>query len=86
MLLDQTEQQGAPIMQVKDWLIVFLISALPIINIVMLFVWAFSGNSVNPNKSNFAKAGLLWFAIIMGLYIVLGVVFGLGAFLLSDAY
>ncbi|QOS82712.1 hypothetical protein JNUCC31_29435 [Paenibacillus sp. JNUCC31] len=47
---------------------------IPLVNIIMLFVWAF-GDS-NPSKANYAKAALLWAAIgivIWILIVVLGV-------------
>lgn len=58
------ENQQAPVIGVKDWVITYLISAIPIVGFVMLFVWAFS-SSENPNKSNWAKAALIWTAIVM---------------------
>jgi hypothetical protein len=60
---------------VGDWLITYLLLSIPIVNIVMLFVWAF-GSSTHPSKANWAKASLIWFAIAMVLYIlVLGSLF-----------
>lgn len=55
-------------MSTKDWVITLLIRVIPIVGLVMLFVWAF-GSGENPNKSNWAKAVLIWMAI--------GLVFGL---------
>ena len=49
-------------MSLKDWIITFLISSIPLVGFVMLFVWAF-GSGENPNKSNFAKAALIWMAV-----------------------
>ncbi len=69
------ELKQAPVMKVKDWLIIYLIMLIPIVNIVMLFVWAFNEN-INPNKSNWAKASLIWLAIVMVLYILLIAAFG----------
>lgn len=65
----------APIMKVKEWLIVYLIMIIPLVNIVMLFIWAFDKN-INPNKANWAKASLIWTAIIMVLYILFFAAFG----------
>jgi hypothetical protein len=59
----------APIMSVKDWIITFIIGIIPIVNIVMLFVWAFGGNA-NPNKRNYSKAALIIAAIGIVLYIL----------------
>ncbi|HEX2866935.1 MAG TPA: hypothetical protein VHO03_07820 [Ignavibacteriales bacterium] len=46
----------------SDWFLTILITAIPVVGIVMLFVWAF-GNGTNPNKANWAKASLLWVLI-----------------------
>ena len=54
-------------MKVKDWLITFLISSIPVINVIMLFVWAF-GDGNNEAKKTWAKAALIWIAIIVVLY------------------
>jgi hypothetical protein len=45
-----------------DWFITILITAIPIVGIVMLFVWAF-GSGTNESKANWAKASLLWMLI-----------------------
>lgn len=47
---------------IGNWLVTYLIMCIPIVNIVMLFVWAFSDNSPK-SKSNWAKASLIWMAI-----------------------
>ena len=46
---------------------------IPMVNLVMIFVWAFSSNT-NPNKANYFKASLILFAIVMAIYLVLAVV------------
>ena len=58
-----------------DWMVTILITIIPIVNIVMLFVWAF-GSGSNPSKANWAKASLIWFAIVIGVYFMLAVMFG----------
>lgn len=60
------ENQHATVMSVKDWIITLLISAIPFVGFIMLFVWAF-GSGNNPNKSNWAKAALIWTAVFMVL-------------------
>lgn len=57
-----------------EWFVTLLIAAIPLVGFIMLFVWAFSGNT-NVNKANWAKATLLWMAVL----IVLGILF-FGAF------
>lgn len=71
---NQIGHQQAPIVSVKEWLITNLILMIPMINLVMIFVWAFSSNT-NPNKANYFKAALILFAIVMAIYLVLAVVF-----------
>lgn len=62
-------QTHAPVMSTKDWMITMLITIIPLVGFVMMFVWAFGSNE-NPNKSNWAKAALIWTAIGMVLAFV----------------
>ena len=55
-------------MSVKEWLVTLIILALPLINIVMMFVWAFGGTG-NINRRNYCRAALLIFAVVFGLSI-----------------
>lgn len=70
---NQIGHQQAPVVSVKEWLITNLIMMIPLVNIVMMLVWAFSSNT-NPNKANYFKAALILFAIVMAIYLVLAVV------------
>lgn len=63
----------------KEWMITMLLCAIPLVNIIMLFVWAFGGNA-KISKSNYAKAALVWAAIGIVLYILLIAMFGALAF------
>ena len=54
--------QSYPIVRTRDWMITYLITAIPVVGFIMLFVWAFSGGT-NPNKANWAKAALVWMLI-----------------------
>lgn len=60
---------------VGEWFIMMLVTAIPVVGIVMLFVWAFSDNT-NVNKANWAKASLLW--LVIGIFIALAVLGFLG--------
>lgn len=53
-----------------EWMITFLIMMVPCINIIMMFVWAFSSTE-KKSKSNFFKAYLIWAGIIFVLYLFL---------------
>lgn len=59
-------------LSVGNYLIMLLISAIPIVGIVMLFVWGF-GNS-NINKKNFARALLIFWAIGIVLIVLFGAI------------
>ena len=65
-------------LSVGDWVIILLILAIPIVNLVMLFVWAF-GDS-DPIRSNFAKANLIWMAIVFALALLFFGIFGTAIF------
>ena len=71
---NQIGHQQAPVVSVKEWLITNLIMMIPLVNLIMMLVWAFSSNT-NPNKANYFKAALILFAIVMVIYLVLAVVF-----------
>ncbi len=60
---------------VGEWLISFLILLIPIVNIVMMFVWAFSSTE-KRSKSNYFKASLIMAAIGIVLSIVFSAVIG----------
>ncbi|OXM85541.1 hypothetical protein [Paenibacillus rigui] len=59
----------APVLTVKQWIVTLIVLAIPLVNLIMLFVWAF-GDGTNPNKKNYAQASLLLAAIFIVLYIV----------------
>ena len=61
-IIDSPQVTAAPVQSTKDWVITLLISFIPVVGFVMLFVWAFGANE-NPNKANWAKAMLIWYAI-----------------------
>lgn len=64
-------QQGSAPLGVGQYIGMFLLMCVPILNFILLLVWSF-GSSVNPNKKNFARASLI--LGIIGL--VLSIVFG----------
>lgn len=72
--IDQNQDNQVTNMSVKDWLITLLIMIVPLVNIIMLFVWAFGGNNDNAIRKNWATAQLIFMAIVMVLYFLLFVV------------
>jgi len=72
---DMADNNAQPsIMSVKDWVITLIITALPIIGLIMLFVWAF-GNNENVTKSNYAKGALIFTAILIVIYFIIVMMF-----------
>lgn len=63
----------------SEWAITFLILMIPCVNIVMMFVWAFSGTE-KKSKSNFFKVQLIFAGIMLAIYLLLIVVFGAALF------
>jgi hypothetical protein len=55
---------------IGDWLITFLIQAIPLVGFVMLFVWAF-GDGTHPSKKSWAQASLIFALIMLVLVIIL---------------
>lgn len=55
-----------------DWFATLFIAALPLIGLILLFVWAF-GSSTNPCKANWAKATLLWYLVffVLGMFFLI---------------
>ena len=80
-------QGNTSVMSVKDWIITYLLMCIPFANFVFLFMWAF-GSSGNVNRKNWAKASLLWTAIMLIFMIVIWVLMialGLGAAVIGGA-
>lgn len=67
-------QQANPPLTVGQYLGMYLLMCVPILNIVLLFMWAFGG-SVNLNKKNYARAVLILFAVSVVIWIIFGGIF-----------
>jgi uncharacterized membrane protein YvbJ len=59
-------------MSVGSYILTMIVFAIPILNIIMMFVWAF-GSNVNRNKKNFSRATL----ILLLIGIVLSIIFSI---------
>ncbi len=64
-----------PAVKTGEWIVTMLITMIPIVGFIMLFVWAFGGNA-NPSKANFAKAALIFTVIVFVLYVLIALMFG----------
>lgn len=58
----------------RDWMVTYLLLCIPVVNIVLLLVWAF-GDSVQESKTNWAKALLVW--MLIGTIIPLALAFSM---------
>lgn len=58
-----------------DWFGTIFITAIPLIGLIMLFVWGF-GNNTKPSKANWARATLLWLLVGFVIYGFIALVFG----------
>jgi len=62
------DQSDTRPLTVGDWMVTLLILAIPMVNIIMMLVWAFSSTG-NLNRRNYCLASLLWFVIMVALAI-----------------
>ncbi len=66
----QTADNMAPVISLGEWVWTILLTCIPLVNIIMLIIWAATGDT-NPNKKTFAQAQLIW----MGVGIAISLVF-----------
>ena len=78
------DQQGTTYtpMTIGDWIITLIITYIPLIGLIMLFVWAF-GDGSHPSKKTWAQAVLIMIAISIVLAIVF---FGIIASILGGIF
>ncbi len=61
---------NSQVVRTSSWMVTMLLLAIPILNIIMLFVWAFGGG-VNLNKRNLSRAYLILFLIVAGISLLI---------------
>jgi succinate dehydrogenase/fumarate reductase cytochrome b subunit len=64
----QYPSNSAP-MSVKSWVGTLLLLCIPLVNLILLFVWAF-GDGANSNKKNYAKASLIIVGCVTVIYVL----------------
>lgn len=62
-----SNEKDSNYISVGSWMGMQAITAIPVLNLVMVFVWAFSGD--NQSRKNYYRAILCWFL----LFVLLGV-------------
>jgi glycopeptide antibiotics resistance protein len=65
------DNRTAPVISLGEWIITFIVLAIPIVNIIMLFVWGFS-SATNPSKQNFCRATLILYLVCIVLFFLFG--------------
>ncbi|HHX60243.1 MAG TPA: hypothetical protein GX707_05830 [Epulopiscium sp.] len=63
-------------LSVGDYIGMMLLMTIPFLNMIFLFIWAFS-NATNINKKNFARAYLLIGVIVAALFFVIMILIGI---------
>lgn len=76
--MDFNNEFKHPPVNTGDWFLTIFIANIPLIGLIMLVVWTIDKNG-NPNKANWAKAKLLWYAVAFGLGIIFLILMGIGA-------
>jgi hypothetical protein len=54
--------KNTSVVSIGDWIITMILMMIPVVNLVMLFVWAFSSGTP-VSKANWAKATLIFYLI-----------------------
>lgn len=72
--MTQTQDYDQKPLSVGEWLITLIVLALPLVGLIMLFVWGFG--SGNVNRRNYCRATLVFALIIVVLSLVFLFVFG----------
>lgn len=65
----ELESSKSEVMSTGNWMVTILITAIPVVNIIMLFIWAF-GATASKSKSNWAKATLIWMVIGIVIWLI----------------
>ena len=85
--IDESEFDGKndffdnSVMSVRQWLAVMSVMIIPVVNIVMIFCWAFAEKEItNSNKVNWARASVI---LLTAFVVVIALV---GGFLLLSWY
>ncbi|MBN1892749.1 MAG: hypothetical protein JW780_08210 [Clostridiales bacterium] len=86
-----SDQYNTPVLNttvsVGEWIVTYILMAIPLVNFIMLIVWAF-GSDAAPSKKNWAKAMLILMVIGIVLTIIIyAIIFAtMGASGIFDSY
>jgi len=63
------KEQNYPNLSTGDWLVIFLITIIPLVGLIFMCIWA--NDESKKVRKNYAVATLIWWGIILFLYILL---------------
>lgn len=66
---DKISDKDFKILSVGDWMITILVYIIPVVNLIMMAIWAFSSKG-NIHRKNLSRALLLWWIILLIAYVV----------------
>lgn len=79
-------QEKAELITTKEYILMMVLFAIPIVGIVFMFIWGF-GSDTPINKKNYARAMLIFMAIAVAISIIISVIMGvLTASIMSSVY
>jgi hypothetical protein len=67
----EADKNSVPV-SVGSWMFMLLVTALPLIGLIMVIVWAFTGE--NETRKNYFRAILAWIAVAVVAGVVLALV------------
>ncbi len=83
--LQNTSSNYQP-MTIGEWIITFIITYIPLVGLIMLFVWAF-GDGSHPSKKTWAQASLIMMVIgIILMILFFGIIVSIFGSLFSGYY
>lgn len=71
------ERESSPV-SLGDWMVTLLILWIPLVGIIMLFVWGFA-DGTHPSKRNFCRAYLIWLLIGIVIFVLFVIMGGMAA-------
>lgn len=83
--METISNQNVPApLSAKEWALTIFLSSIPLVGLILLFVWAFSDDT-NIHKKNWAKGSLI--IMLIAIILVFGFMFLFGGIaLLSTAF
>lgn len=78
--VNQPDTDATPVMSTRQWAISIFITCIPVVGLVMLFLWSFKTGGVNGNKRNWARGMLIIIALGSVATILYYAVLALGGF------